>query len=294
MKPISLILTLPVFLLACNPDTDGDGLTASEEEEYGTDPELADTDGDGLLDGEEVNEYGTDPLSTDTDGDGYLDNDELDEGSDPTDGASLIYAGGWPFNSDKDDIEPGDITGKLKTGNIMARYIGFDQFGDEVDVYDFANQGRPILIDVAAENCGPCQGMSMWSSGEITSAQMGLSAEYDAIPEAVANGDILWVTILYSNYQTGEPASQSDTVNWDSEFPNEMVPVLSSDHTGADTLFEGDDGIVYEDYMDHVKVKFWPWVMLFDDDMSLLAKPSSTTWEPALGAALEYLDGLAE
>jgi len=293
MKQLSLLLTLPVFLLACNPDNDGDGLTASEEEEYGTDPELADTDGDGLLDGEEVNDLGTDPLSTDSDGDGYHDNDELDQGSDPTDSASMIYSGGWPFNPYKDDIEPGDMSAKLKSGNTMARYIGFDQFGEEVDVFDFANQGRPILIDVAAENCGPCQGMSMWSSGMVTSAQMGLTDEYDAIPEAVENGDILWVTILYKSYSTGAPASQGATVDWDESYPNEHVPVLSSDHTGADTMFEGDEDVVYEDYDDHVKVKFWPWVMLFDEDMNLLSKPNNNDgWVPALTAALEYLDGL--
>ena len=35
-------------------DLDGDGLTNSEEEEWGTDPEDSDTDGDGFDDGEEV------------------------------------------------------------------------------------------------------------------------------------------------------------------------------------------------------------------------------------------------
>lgn len=35
-------------------DKDGDGLSNKEEEKYGTDPENADTDGDGYLDGEEI------------------------------------------------------------------------------------------------------------------------------------------------------------------------------------------------------------------------------------------------
>ncbi|MFC1597953.1 hypothetical protein ACFL2M_00270 [Patescibacteria group bacterium] len=42
-------------------DTDEDGLTDAEEEEYGTDPEDEDSDDDGYLDGEEV-EGGYDPL----------------------------------------------------------------------------------------------------------------------------------------------------------------------------------------------------------------------------------------
>ncbi|WP_161635181.1 discoidin domain-containing protein [Desulfovermiculus halophilus] len=64
-------------------DSDGDGLTDSEEETHGTDPDTADTDGDGLTDGEEVNTYDTDPTSADTDGDGTEDGEEVSQGSDP-------------------------------------------------------------------------------------------------------------------------------------------------------------------------------------------------------------------
>jgi Tol biopolymer transport system component len=58
-------------------DDDSDGLTNSEEGTLGTDPDLADTDGDGLLDGEEINQYGTDPLNPDTENDGLSDGDEI-------------------------------------------------------------------------------------------------------------------------------------------------------------------------------------------------------------------------
>jgi hypothetical protein len=44
-----------------NVDPDGDGLSNSEEAEYGTDPNNADTDGDGFNDGAEV-AAATDPL----------------------------------------------------------------------------------------------------------------------------------------------------------------------------------------------------------------------------------------
>jgi len=81
-------------------DDDNDGLNNREERLYGTDPAIADTDGDGLSDGdeiythdtsplkadhdddglpdgEEVNTYQTDPKQTDTDGDGLSDGDEV-------------------------------------------------------------------------------------------------------------------------------------------------------------------------------------------------------------------------
>lgn len=75
-------------------DLDEDGLTSLEEFENKTNPSIADTDGDGLNDGNEVNTYGTDPLVADTDGDDLDDGDEIVFGTDPleqdTDGDETI------------------------------------------------------------------------------------------------------------------------------------------------------------------------------------------------------------
>jgi len=80
---------------ACDPfwpyDQDRDGLFDWLEDlnENGTfdpgetDPLGADTDGDGLSDGEEVHVHGTDPLLVDTDGDGIDDGEEIALGTDP-------------------------------------------------------------------------------------------------------------------------------------------------------------------------------------------------------------------
>ncbi|AKF83077.1 cell envelope biogenesis protein OmpA [Myxococcus fulvus 124B02] len=57
-------------------DSDGDGLTDSDEIARGTDPNNPDTDGDGISDGVEVNVGGTDPLDDDSDDDGVLDGNE--------------------------------------------------------------------------------------------------------------------------------------------------------------------------------------------------------------------------
>jgi MYXO-CTERM domain-containing protein len=51
------------------------------------DPTDADTDDDGLNDGEEVDEHGTDPLNADTDGGGTSDGQEIEDGTDPLDPA---------------------------------------------------------------------------------------------------------------------------------------------------------------------------------------------------------------
>ena len=58
-------------------DQDGDGLCNRHEFLYGTSITVADTDGDGLSDGEEVKSYGTNPLVPDQDCDGMADGWEM-------------------------------------------------------------------------------------------------------------------------------------------------------------------------------------------------------------------------
>jgi hypothetical protein len=76
--------------------TDSDSLSYSEEKRLGTDPGDADTDGDGLQDGKEVNKWETDPTDPDTDGDGLDDTKETFMDTSPTDA-----------DSDDDGLEDG-------------------------------------------------------------------------------------------------------------------------------------------------------------------------------------------
>ncbi len=64
-------------------DLDYDQLTNKEEKKYKTNPELSDTDADGLDDYYEINTSKTDPTKKDSDGDGLSDYDELELGLDP-------------------------------------------------------------------------------------------------------------------------------------------------------------------------------------------------------------------
>jgi len=78
-------------------DCDEDGLSSVEEASAGTDPENPDTDGDGIIDGQEINVDGTNPLdscdslggtpsaSSDCDNDGLALSEELAAGTDPED-----------------------------------------------------------------------------------------------------------------------------------------------------------------------------------------------------------------
>lgn len=64
-------------------DNDKDGFTNAKEEELGTNPNLFDSDKDGLSDYEEVMIKKTKPLKADTDGDGLKDGTEVELGLDP-------------------------------------------------------------------------------------------------------------------------------------------------------------------------------------------------------------------
>jgi len=100
-------------------DQDGDGLYAREEFTYRTDDTMADTDGDGISDYDEVRvgwsvmDMGVapypqrvypDPTRTDTDGDGLSDADEMAAGTDPrnadTDGEGILDS------QDPDPLDP--------------------------------------------------------------------------------------------------------------------------------------------------------------------------------------------
>lgn len=61
-------------------DADTDGLDNEHELANGTNPTIADTDGDGLSDGDEVLTHGTSPLTADTDADGMPDQWEVTHG----------------------------------------------------------------------------------------------------------------------------------------------------------------------------------------------------------------------
>lgn len=58
-------------------DPDKDGLTNKEEKHFKTNPKSADSDGDGLNDGDELYTHRTHPMKRDTDNDGVDDQDEV-------------------------------------------------------------------------------------------------------------------------------------------------------------------------------------------------------------------------
>jgi outer membrane protein OmpA-like peptidoglycan-associated protein len=136
------------YYILGDADYDKDGLTNSKEKELGTDPNIPDTDGDGLLDGEEYLTHHSDPLKQDTDDDGLDDFKEVMETkTDPTkaDGDSDGLTDGQELarktnpmeaDSDGDGLLDGEEVNKYETNPLTADTDGDGLTdGEEVQTY---------------------------------------------------------------------------------------------------------------------------------------------------------------
>ncbi|QSP95534.1 Ig-like domain-containing protein [Marinobacter salinisoli] len=139
-------------------DADMDGLSNFEEFELGTDLNSADTDGDGIADGVEVEggDQGivTDPLAADSDGDGINDGLEIMMGWDPNDNTS----GDLASAIDSISVQPeqlfltynsidGETSAQLR---VMAQMLD----GSERDMTAQSNGTRYASSDITVANFG--------------------------------------------------------------------------------------------------------------------------------------------
>jgi outer membrane protein OmpA-like peptidoglycan-associated protein len=129
-------------------DTDGDGLNdGSEVNTYKTDACNKDTDADGLIDGMEVNTYNTNPLKTDTDADGLTDSDEVNNyRTDPLDSDSdndELMDGAEVKTHKTNPLNPDTDAGSVFDGIEVAR--GTDPLNPADDVPEVKKE-EPIKV----------------------------------------------------------------------------------------------------------------------------------------------------
>ena len=87
--------TRGISIIDADDDADGDKLTNKEEIVANTNPQLDDSDFDGINDYDELKNYNTDPNNEDSDSDGIIDGDEIQLGLKPdfekSDGKTFDY-----------------------------------------------------------------------------------------------------------------------------------------------------------------------------------------------------------
>jgi hypothetical protein len=128
-----------------NADSDGDGLKDGQEvNTTKTDPSRKDTDGDGLSDGDEVNVYKTDPTKSDSDGDGLPDGDEVLTTGAPTKVSNVVVA---PFTGG-DAGEGLDLQGTFKYAVNVSSAGAAGKAGDA----DFTADNVPGVTVIAPNN----------------------------------------------------------------------------------------------------------------------------------------------
>ena len=134
--------------LPASIDADFDGISDEDEAFLGTNPEQADSDGDGLTDGQETNIHMTDPLVVDSDGDGITDGSEHVVGTNPNDAADFSYPRGWPIDEAcRNNIE-GDQGRPYAPEQTALNFELPDQDGNIVRLHDFCDQA--VLLVSAA------------------------------------------------------------------------------------------------------------------------------------------------
>jgi hypothetical protein len=122
-------------------DSDGDTLSDAYELARGSNPNLADTDGDGIDDGVEVRKLHTDPTAADSDGDGFSDFAEVNIDGDPTD-----YSPGQGDSNPNDPLSTptSDADGDGLTDSVEA-VLGTDAHdadSDDDGLTDFEEVNR--------------------------------------------------------------------------------------------------------------------------------------------------------
>ena len=147
------------------------GTTVEYRLGVGTNPAAADSDGDGLPDGAELDELGTDPWRADTDGDGLDDADELSYGTSPTvfdtDGDGM--SDGWerrhrfdPFDaSDAAQDADGDGLANVQEARLGTNPRLADSDDDGLSDGDEVNTYRTNPLKADTDDDGLCDGLEV-------------------------------------------------------------------------------------------------------------------------------------
>jgi len=217
---------LPAQSRDAQEDPDGDGLTNVEEYQHGTNPKAADTDGDGLSDGDEVNIYGSDPLVPDTD------NDALPDGEEPVHSTQPLNP-----DSDGDGIPDGwEVQNSLNPLSADAvrdpdgdRLLNIEEYRFGSDPHDVSS---PATIYVDASNFGSQDGSQAnpWRTivqamDYVVKASLRMTGTYSVTP---ANYGFNMLDI----HQNGDSLTATDNVggSWSGTLSN----VTSEEGTGPE------------------------------------------------------------
>lgn len=245
-------------------DYDNDGLTNTQEKSIGSDPRNPDTDGDGLLDGAEVNthhsdplkqdtdednlsdfdevmKYTTSPINPDTDADGLKDGEEIARKTDPknpdTDGDRLLdgdevkkyETDPLDPDTDGDGLSDGDEVLKYNT-NPKAKDTDGDGLsdGDEVNIH----KTNPVLSDTDDDGLNDALEINQYKTNPL-------------VPDTDQDGLLDGPEVNDHGTDPLNPDTDGDTLNDGDEVRKYSTNPLLSD-SDNDKLNDGDEVYIYK------------------------------------------------
>jgi len=244
-------------------DIEPDLLTNLEEYNRSTDPSKADTDGDGISDGDEV--YGryptpssgivTDPTTTDTDGDGFSDKFEIDSDSDPTNAASFLTTMSGTI-SYSGSVQPGQVIVSVSNATVAVRRTTIAGLG----AYTVTNLPtlEPLVVTAFRDSDGdqqhdPWEAYGMYSNNPV--AMAGATAGIDIVlDDPTTDTDNDGLSDFFEVYNSGTVYTNWDTDGdlmadgWEWTYRPTVNPTNSGDWNIDAELPAGDGLINREEY----------------------------------------------
>jgi len=110
------------------------------------------------------------------------------------------------------------------SAEVGAPVAHWSTLDDEGEVFELCELGgRPILLDISASWCPPCQGTANWMA-EATDIEAFMP--WVPLKRVVAEESFVWVTILTEGPEVDVAATVADAAAWESNYRNPNIPVV--------------------------------------------------------------------
>ena len=130
------------------------------------------------------------------------------------------------YGKNKKCIPKGAFRGE--TFSKMPRIISVDQFGQQFDLFDLVNQGKPIVVEVGPMWNKSVQRMAAWkaSVSDDVKKESWWIENFENIKYILDQKETYWVHFIDENMER-KPVTAEDLSAWYQQYPNENIILLA-------------------------------------------------------------------
>ena len=158
-------------------------------------------------------------------------------------------------------------------GTIFPRFNLVDQYGENVDLYDFGMQDKLIVVELSTAWCQPCRNLASWLTfGDLKVSQSRMwKNDYSIVKNLIEQEKVYFINIqVQDKYK--DPSSIYSIEEWFQEYPDERIAILS------------DSNYVVRDWL---RATAYPTIIVLNEKMEIV-KFSVRGWHDAF----DYLSGI--